>query len=205
MPVYDYVIVTEPLSTEQWDAIGWAGRQGIGDMGNQFHYYRPTDDGRILFGGYDAIHQSRMSHKHDSRPESFALLAEHLIEVFPVLDGIRVDARVGRRDRHVLALLGVLRHGQGRPGRVRRRLHRPRRRRDPLRRRRHARPARRQATPSAPAPRWCARMPVPFPPEPVRSAAIGLTTWSLDRADRSHGRRNLWLRTLDRLGLGFDS
>ena len=89
VPVYDYVIVTEPLSTEQWDAIGWADRQGIGDMGNQFHYYRPTDDGRILFGGYDAIHQSRMSHKHDSRPESFALLAEHLTEVFPLLDGIR--------------------------------------------------------------------------------------------------------------------
>jgi hypothetical protein len=48
-------------------------------------------------------------------------------------------------------------------------------------------------------------MPMPFPPEPVRSAVIGLTTWSLDRADRNDGRRNLWLRTLDRLGLGFDS
>ena len=48
-------------------------------------------------------------------------------------------------------------------------------------------------------------MPLPFPPEPVRSAVIDLTTWSLDRADRSDGRRNLWLRTLDRLGLGFDS
>jgi hypothetical protein len=39
----------------------------------------------------------------------------------------------------------------------------------------------------------------------VRSAVIDLTTWSLDRADRNDGRRNLWLRTLDRLGLGFDS
>ena len=36
-------------------------------------------------------------------------------------------------------------------------------------------------------------------------AAIELTRWSLDRADRNDGRRNLWLRTLDRLGLGFDS
>jgi hypothetical protein len=48
-------------------------------------------------------------------------------------------------------------------------------------------------------------MPVPFPPEPLRGAAIAATTWSLAHADRHDGRRNLWLRTLDRLGLGFDS
>ena len=47
--------------------------------------------------------------------------------------------------------------------------------------------------------------PVPFPPEPARSAVIRLTRASLARADRDAGRRNLWLRTLDRLGLGFDS
>jgi hypothetical protein len=27
----------------------------------------------------------------------------------------------------------------------------------------------------------------------------------LDRADHNHGKRNAWLRTLDRLGVGFDS
>jgi len=47
--------------------------------------------------------------------------------------------------------------------------------------------------------------PIPFPPEPLRSPAVALTRWSLDRADNAGGRRNLWLRTLDRLGLGFDS
>ena len=47
--------------------------------------------------------------------------------------------------------------------------------------------------------------PVPFPPEPFRSLAINLTRWSLDQADRNQGRRNLWLRTIDRLGLGYDS
>jgi hypothetical protein len=47
--------------------------------------------------------------------------------------------------------------------------------------------------------------PVPFPPEPLRSAVIQLTRASLARADRREGRRDLWLRTLDRLGLGFDS
>jgi len=47
--------------------------------------------------------------------------------------------------------------------------------------------------------------PLPFPPEPVRSAVIQLTRASLARADRNEGRRDAWLRVLDRLGLGFDS
>ena len=47
--------------------------------------------------------------------------------------------------------------------------------------------------------------PLPFPPEPFALAGVQLTRWSLAAADRNGGRRNLWLRTLDRLGLGFDS
>jgi hypothetical protein len=47
--------------------------------------------------------------------------------------------------------------------------------------------------------------PIPFPPEPVRSLVINWTRASLDRADQNEGRRNLWLRLLDSMGLGFDS
>ena len=47
--------------------------------------------------------------------------------------------------------------------------------------------------------------PLPFPPEPVRWTGITLTRRSLARADARDGSRDLWLRTLDRLGLGFDS
>jgi hypothetical protein len=36
-------------------------------------------------------------------------------------------------------------------------------------------------------------------------AGIQATRWSLAQADRQQGRRNLWLRSLDALGLGFDS
>jgi glycine/D-amino acid oxidase-like deaminating enzyme len=56
VPVYDYALMTEPLSSEQLAAIGWGGRQGIFDAGNQFHYYRLTADNRMLWGGYDAIY-----------------------------------------------------------------------------------------------------------------------------------------------------
>ena len=46
--------------------------------------------------------------------------------------------------------------------------------------------------------------PLPFPPEPFRFAGIQATRWSMDREDKT-GKRNAWLRSLDRLGLGFDS
>jgi hypothetical protein len=47
--------------------------------------------------------------------------------------------------------------------------------------------------------------PLPFPPEPIASGGIQAVRWSLDRADHARGRRNVLLRTLDALGLGFDS
>jgi hypothetical protein len=48
-------------------------------------------------------------------------------------------------------------------------------------------------------------MPLPVPPEPVAWVGIEATRRALASADRHQGRRNLWLRSLDRLGLGFDS
>ena len=56
MPVWDYVLVTEPLDAAGCSAIGWARRQGVSDVANQFHYYRLTADDRILWGGYDAVY-----------------------------------------------------------------------------------------------------------------------------------------------------
>ena len=56
LPVYDHVLMTEPLSADQIASIGWTERQGMTDSGNQFHYYRRTEDDRILWGGYDAIY-----------------------------------------------------------------------------------------------------------------------------------------------------
>jgi hypothetical protein len=47
--------------------------------------------------------------------------------------------------------------------------------------------------------------PIPFPPEPLAYLGVQATRWSLARADRHSGHRNLWLRALDAAGLGFDS
>ena len=204
VPVYDYVLTTEQLSAAHWETIGWQGRQGLSNIGNQFHYYRRTDDGRILFGGYDAIYQRSVDRRHDQRVESFALLAEHLRQVFPVLEDVDIAHRWGgaidtcsrfsaffgtARDGKVAYAAGFTGLGVGAT--------------------RFGAAVMLDLLDGADTERTRTRMvrsmPLPFPPEPLRTAVIGATTRSLAAADRNGGHRNLWLRTLDRLGLGFDS
>ncbi len=206
VPVYDYVLVTEPLAEAQLTAIGWQNRQGLGDSGNQFHYYRLTSDNRILWGGYDAIYHyhNGLRDELDSRPKSFIKLARHFFATFPQLDGIQFTHAWGGAidtcSRFCVfwgtAMAGRVAYAAGYTG-----LGVASTRfgaaviLDLLEGRETARTRL----------RFVRSKPVPFPPEPLRYVGIQLTRWSLDRADCRQGRRNLWLRALDRLGLGYDS
>jgi glycine/D-amino acid oxidase-like deaminating enzyme len=144
-PVYDYALMSEPLDPAQKEALGWDRRQGIGDGGNRFHYYRLSADDRILWGGFDAVYRYGGPVRpdlddHDAtlrppRPE----LPRHL----PPARRPALHPSLGRGDRHLQPLLGLLRDDTRRPGRLRDRLHRPRRGGDPLRRPGRPRPARR--------------------------------------------------------------
>ena len=206
VPVCDYAVMTEPLTPEQRASLGWANRQGLADSGNQFHYYRLSADDRMLFGGYDAIYRGkRLRPEHEHRPASHRALVSHLLTTFPQLEGVADRAPLGRRDRHLHALLRVLRPGPRRAGGPRRRLHRARRRGDPLRRPTCCSTCSTAPRPSGPRWRWCGGCRCRSRPTRSRAVGIDLTRWSLDRADHREGRRNLWLRSLDRLGLGFDS
>ena len=91
MPVWDYALVTEPLTAEQRAADRLGRPAGLADAGNQFHYYRLTDDSRILWGGYDAVYHfgGRIDDRLERSPETFAALAEHFFATFPQLEGLR--------------------------------------------------------------------------------------------------------------------
>jgi glycine/D-amino acid oxidase-like deaminating enzyme len=209
VPVWDHVLATEPLTDRQWDDLGWAGGYGISDAGNQFHYYRTTHDRRIVWGGYDALYYygSDLSPRRARRESTERLLAGHFFAAFPQLagsGGVRFShAWAGAIDTStrftafwVRGLRGKLAAVQGYTGlgvgasrfgaQVALDLV-------------DGRETERTAL------SMVRRPPVPFPPEPVRWAGITLTRRSLARADADAGRRDLWLRTLDRLGLGFDS
>ncbi|HNP16660.1 MAG TPA: FAD-dependent oxidoreductase, partial [Terrimesophilobacter sp.] len=48
-------------------------------------------------------------------------------------------------------------------------------------------------------------LPIPFPPDPIAWMGVEVSKWAMNRADHQRGKRNFVLRTLDALGLGFDS
>jgi glycine/D-amino acid oxidase-like deaminating enzyme len=97
VPVWDYVLATQPLTPGQRAAIGWRDRQGISDSANQFHYYRLTADERIVWGGYDAIYHFRngVGSKFAQREATFARLADHFFTTFPQLEDVRFTHRWG--------------------------------------------------------------------------------------------------------------
>ncbi|MEV4259282.1 FAD-dependent oxidoreductase [Spirillospora sp. NPDC049652] len=211
VPVYDYALVTEPLTADQKAAIGWSARQGVGDSANQFHYYRLTADDRILWGGYDAIyHYGNGVHAElERRPRTFATLARHFFTTFPQLEGVRfshawggvIDTCSRFSAFYGTAHSGRLAYAAGYTG--------------------LGVGATRFGAdvmldllgvglkPGEQTERTRLRMvrskPFPFPPEPLRYGVIELTRREIARADRNAGRRGPWLGLLDRLGLGFDS
>ncbi|MGB6107011.1 MAG: FAD-dependent oxidoreductase, partial [Mycobacterium sp.] len=206
VPVYDHVLGTEPLTSEQLGRIGWRSRQGIGDSGNQFHYYRLSADNRILWGGYDAMYHwgRRVDPRHEDRPESFRKIAAHFFITFPQLDDVRFSHRwAGPIDTSTrfcahwgLAGRGRIAYVNGFTGLG---VGASRFAADVCLDLLDGRATERTEL------EMVRKRPLPFPPEPFASIGIQATRRSLNRADHNAGRRNVLLRTLDRLGLGFDS
>lgn len=206
VPVYDYVLMTEPLTAEQLDAIGWQGRQGLGDSANQFHYYRLSADNRILFGGYDAVYHygGRVREPYEQRETTHRRLAEHFFTTFPQLDGLRFTHKwAGAIDTcsRFCAYFGTARDGRiayatGFTGLGVAATH-------------FGAEVMLDLLYGVETERTSLKLvrskPIPFPPEPVASVGVNLMRWALDRADHNEGRRNLFLRTMDAVGLGFDS
>ncbi|MFJ6417963.1 NAD(P)/FAD-dependent oxidoreductase [Paeniglutamicibacter sp. NPDC091659] len=210
IPVYDYALMTEPLTEAQREAIGWHNNTGLTDMNNRFHYSRPTVDEnggwRILFGGYDAVyHYGRtVKPEYDNNPETFRKLAAHFVGVFPQLEGIKFSHAWGgaidtcsrffaffdtSHNGRVAYCAGFTGLGVG-------------------------------------ATRFGARVmldllsgrkteltelemvkkkPIPFPPEPVAWLGVKLMTNGLVKADRNEGKRGPFLKVMDAVGMGFDS
>ena len=118
VPVYDYALMTEPLTAEQLAAIGWRNRQGLGDTANHFHYFRITADNRILWGGYDVVYRygGGMRAEYDHRPGHLREARPALLPLLPAAGGRALHPRLGRRHRHLLPLLRVLRQRARRHG-----------------------------------------------------------------------------------------
>ncbi len=206
IPVYDHVLMTEPLSADQMASIGWSGREGVGDASNQFHYYRLSADDRILWGGYDASYHfnNGVDPKFENSDTIHKMLSEHFFTTFPQLEGLRFTHRwagpIATTSRFTAtwgtSFKGRLAWAVGYTGL------------------------------GVGASRFGARValdivqgrstertqlamvrkkPFPFPPEPLRWGAVAVTRKAIQNADANQGRRGPWLKLLDRFGIGFDS
>jgi glycine/D-amino acid oxidase-like deaminating enzyme len=97
VPLYSYVIATEPLPDSLWSDIGWSSRETLAEGRNMVTYAQKTADGRIVFGGRGApyafgsdIHASRDTNKrvHDA-------ITSTMHDIFPVTRGSRITHRWG--------------------------------------------------------------------------------------------------------------
>lgn len=210
VPVYDYVLVTEPLTEVQRKAIGWETLHGLVDLNNRFHYSRPiideNGDFRILYGGYDAIYRfgGKVSHEFYDSETTYTKLAAHFFATFPELAELKfshawggaIDSCSRFFSFFDLAYQGKVASCAGFTGL------------------------------GVGASRFGAKVmldllsgrktelteldmvkkkPLPFPPEPAAWIGVKLMTAALARADRREDERGLFLKAMDAVGMGFDS
>lgn len=206
VPVYDYVLMTAPLTVKQMATLGWEGREGLSDVSSQFHYYRLTTDNRILWGGYDAIYRfnSAVGERYDQAGRTHQILAEHFFETFPQLEDLTFTHRWGgpiATTSQFSATWGTSHGGDlswvgGYTGlgvgatRFGARV---------------ALDLVDGATSELTELKMVREQPKAFPPEPFRYAGIQMTRRAIARSDANQGRRGMWLKLLDRFGVGFDS
>lgn len=206
IPVYEHVLMTEPLNADQLASVRWSENDGVGDVSNQLHYYRRSEDDRVLWGGYDATYHfnNGIGPEHDQSDRTHSTLAEHFFETFPQLRGLRFSHRWGgaigtttrftaswgtRHDGLLCWVGGYTGLGVG-ASRFGARVAL-----DLVFGRKTQRTELRMVRERA----------FPFPPEPIRWIGVRATRRAMKRSDEGEGKRGLWLRLLDRFGIGFDS
>lgn len=205
IPLYDYIMVSEPLTPAQWEVIGWQRRQGVTDGRTFFNYYRPTRDGRVLWGTSEATYYrgNRVDASCDHSPEHYASLKASWRRHFPDLATIewpfawggaicsttRLTPFFGRAlGGRACYGLGYTGHGLGSTRIAGRILA-------------HMVLDRQSDLLDLPL---VTRRPFPYPPEPLRGWAVNAVTRALRRVDAGEPP-NLMLRLLDRMGIGFSS
>ena len=126
IPVWTHIVLTEPISPDRFEKIGWQHRQGIEDARNLVHYYRLTADNRLLMGGRDVSLSSGFDMDRDLSPPTFEGLKNDVRQLFPALRDIRFTHQWGGPvsvpldmapalgylgDKNVVYSLGCVGHG----------------------------------------------------------------------------------------------
>jgi glycine/D-amino acid oxidase-like deaminating enzyme len=205
IPLYDYILVSEPLTAKQLEMIGWQNRQSVVDGRTFFNYYRLTADNRILWGTSEAMYYppnrvdpgcDHSQLHYDGLKASFNRHFPQLTDVQfpfawggPIASTTRLTPFFGKADAgKVVYGLGYTGHGIGSTrlaGQI-------------LAHMALNRPSELLDLKMVKSP------PLPYPPEPLRQLSVNAVTRSLRRVDQGHAP-GLLLRALDACGMGFSS
>ncbi len=204
LPLYDYILVSDPLTPGERERIGWRSRRGVVDARTFFNYYRLTADGRVLWGTSEAAYYpgNRVDPSCDHSPAHYATLRGSFRRHFPQLAELEFPYAWGGPIASTTRLtpffgtiagrlsygLGYTGHGVGSTrlaGRILAHL------------------ALEKASPLLEL-SLVRRKPFPYPPEPLRRLAVSAVTRSLRRVDAGRKPGPL-LRLLDAIGISFSS
>jgi glycine/D-amino acid oxidase-like deaminating enzyme len=126
IPAFTYMVATAPLTDEQLAPIGWAGGQGVEDARNLIHYYRLTPERRIVMGGGPVGLTYGGGLDADSDEKAWRHLERHIGWLWPHLEEVEITHRWGGPfsvtmdltpalgylgDRRVVYSLGCIGHG----------------------------------------------------------------------------------------------
>lgn len=97
VPLHSHVMATPPLSSEEWERVGWRGTVGFSDDLDRIAYGARMADGRLLFGGgsnaaYDYGYGSRTRWEPEPR-RAWTAIAERLHRYLPGLRDVPLTHR----------------------------------------------------------------------------------------------------------------
>lgn len=95
VPAFTHMVITEPLTVEQLESIGWKNRQGLEDARNLVHYLRLTVDNRLAIGGSDVTLAYGRDMDRDLNEKTFLQLEKDTVELFPGLRDVKFTFRWG--------------------------------------------------------------------------------------------------------------
>lgn len=91
LPVYSLIALTEPLTDQQWEQVGWQGGECFSSHSLSVDYLSRTHDGRILFGGRGAPYRfgSKVAPEFDRHDATHELIRGRMTSWFPQLKDVQ--------------------------------------------------------------------------------------------------------------------
>jgi glycine/D-amino acid oxidase-like deaminating enzyme len=97
LPLYSYMVATEPLPDEVLRQLGWSGRETFKDARNLIIYAQITADGRIAFGGRGAPYHfgSAVKPEFDRDNTVHEKIVKSMHDLFPMVRDAKITHRWG--------------------------------------------------------------------------------------------------------------